>query len=187
MAKQKKQKGKSGVRETRSQRKRRKVRGRLNELMRVSFSPYACQQCGACCMAFAIIVTPADISREPRLKAYVMGADEVPEKVGKFLQVVPGKRDVLRGTIKRGKAKCPFVRKVHGKDVYTCSIYNTRPKMCRDYKTCAFHCAVAKLEKKGRNMRLWIKQMLQQRVSRQIITYSVMSEFEKQATKKIKE
>ena len=29
--------------------------------------------------------------------------------------------------------RCPFVRKVRGADRYTCTIYETRPQVCRDY------------------------------------------------------
>jgi len=29
--------------------------------------------------------------------------------------------------------RCPFVRKVRGTDRYTCTIYDTRPQVCRSY------------------------------------------------------
>ena len=29
--------------------------------------------------------------------------------------------------------QCPFVRKIRGTDRYTCTIYDTRPKVCRGY------------------------------------------------------
>ena len=31
------------------------------------------------------------------------------------------------------KERCPFVRKDPGKPTYRCTIYNTRPQVCRDY------------------------------------------------------
>lgn len=35
------------------------------------------------------------------------------------------------------RLRCPFVRKDRGKPTYTCSIYDTRPQVCRDYVPCA--------------------------------------------------
>jgi uncharacterized protein len=31
------------------------------------------------------------------------------------------------------RERCPFVRKVRGQNRYLCTIYETRPKVCRDY------------------------------------------------------
>jgi Fe-S-cluster containining protein len=31
------------------------------------------------------------------------------------------------------RSRCPFVRKVRGANRYLCSIYETRPQVCRDY------------------------------------------------------
>ena len=34
----------------------------------------------------------------------------------------------------RERWRCPFVRKVRGSPRYLCTIYETRPQICRDYK-----------------------------------------------------
>ena len=34
----------------------------------------------------------------------------------------------------RERERCPFVRKVRGSNRYLCSIYETRPQVCRDYE-----------------------------------------------------
>jgi Fe-S-cluster containining protein len=31
-------------------------------------------------------------------------------------------------------SRCPFVRKDRGRKTYKCTIYDTRPKVCHDYK-----------------------------------------------------
>jgi uncharacterized protein len=31
------------------------------------------------------------------------------------------------------RSRCPFVRKVRGQNRYLCTIYETRPQVCRDY------------------------------------------------------
>jgi Fe-S-cluster containining protein len=33
-----------------------------------------------------------------------------------------------------GRERCPFVRKVRGQPRYLCTIYETRPQVCRDYE-----------------------------------------------------
>ena len=35
--------------------------------------------------------------------------------------------------------RCPFVRKVRNQDRYTCTIYDTRPEVCREYPTNVSH------------------------------------------------
>lgn len=32
------------------------------------------------------------------------------------------------------RLRCPFVRKIRGQSRYLCTIYETRPQVCRDYK-----------------------------------------------------
>jgi Fe-S-cluster containining protein len=34
----------------------------------------------------------------------------------------------------RERSRCPFVRKVRGQNRYLCTIYETRPQVCRDYE-----------------------------------------------------
>jgi Fe-S-cluster containining protein len=44
------------------------------------------------------------------------------------------------------RARCPFVRKLPNRDQYTCTIYETRPEVCRQYEPWTPHaiCEIPK-------------------------------------------
>jgi len=92
-----------------------------------------CTQCGKCCTKTSYMeslqATGEDVLRWRRegrndiLRfAYVLGR---PDDPWADLWV-----DAHTG---RERSRCPFVKKVPGTNRYLCSIYETRPQVCRDY------------------------------------------------------
>jgi Fe-S-cluster containining protein len=93
-----------------------------------------CTNCGKCCTNAAFMgtlsATGDDVKRWRRERrrdilrfAAIMGPPEDP-----FADLWV---DDENGTERQ---RCPFVRKVRGQPRYLCSIYETRPQVCRDYE-----------------------------------------------------
>jgi Fe-S-cluster containining protein len=91
-----------------------------------------CTQCGKCCTnerwMNTLEATGDDVKRWRRQKrydilqhAFVLGPKDNPFA---DLWVTPDGNDVRR---------CPFVRKIRGVPRHTCTIYDTRPQVCRDF------------------------------------------------------
>ena len=93
----------------------------------------ACTNCGKCC-----------------INEYYMGSLQVSsEDVKRWMR--EGRSDILAWVNVLGEPeepwgdlwissqtgdeafRCPFVRKIRGSNRYLCSIYETRPQVCRDY------------------------------------------------------
>jgi Fe-S-cluster containining protein len=74
--------------------------------------------------------TGEDVRRWRREKRY---------DILRFASVLPGPRNDPRADLwideETGveRSRCPFVRKVRGSPRHLCSIYETRPQVCRDY------------------------------------------------------
>ena len=93
----------------------------------------ACTQCGRCCTNPSFMKTlPATGDDVKRWRkggradilewCSVLGDDANPYA---DLWISPRTGDEA--------SRCPFVRKIRGQDRYTCTIYNTRPEVCRAY------------------------------------------------------
>jgi|SRR6516164_8874653 len=94
-----------------------------------------CTNCGKCCTNPAFMgtlqATGEDVKRWRRQRrhdilrfASVLGPPEDP-----WADLwVDDERDGLE------HERCPFVRKVRGQPRYLCTIYETRPQVCRDYE-----------------------------------------------------
>lgn len=93
----------------------------------------ACTQCGRCCtnprFMGSLQATGDDI-----LRWQVEGREDIlayavilghPDDPFADLWVSPRTGEEA--------SRCPFVRKIRGQDKYTCTIYDTRPQVCRDY------------------------------------------------------
>jgi Fe-S-cluster containining protein len=94
-----------------------------------------CSRCGKCCTnpSFQgnLMATGEDVLRWQR---------EGRQDILRFAAVLPGPpdnpvADLWVDTEKRDKERerCPFVRKDRGQHTYRCTIYDTRPQVCRDY------------------------------------------------------
>jgi Fe-S-cluster containining protein len=139
--------------ETRAQRRRRLqhqstkssvfAHAALNKLVNWALKKRPCQRCGACCSAYSIGLTQADIEAEPRL---VEKSRPMAEITDLGTPPLPDETYFIVGT-GRGKI-CPFLD-VNSK---LCSIYATRPRTCRRFFSSAFMCKLAHLERLGANM-----------------------------------
>jgi Fe-S-cluster containining protein len=94
-----------------------------------------CTQCGRCCTDPSFMgsmqANADDIKRWRRQKrhdilmwAYIYGPNI---KFAPFADLWISPRTNTEAE------RCPFVRKVRNQDRYTCTIYETRPQVCRDY------------------------------------------------------
>lgn len=82
-------------------------------------TPWACSHCGACCITPHISVIPSDLEREPRLKPFEFEG---------------------RQCISANLERCPFLAEEN-----LCSIYETRPMTCREFKPAPWICQYEKL------------------------------------------
>jgi Fe-S-cluster containining protein len=92
-----------------------------------------CSMCGKCCTNVSfmetLIATGEDVlrwqreGREDILRfAFILGEPDNPYA------------DLWIDDEEREHKRCPFVRKVRGSKRYYCTIYETRPRVCRDYE-----------------------------------------------------
>ena len=97
-----------------------------------------CTNCGKCCTNPSFMgtlkATGEDVKRWRRegrqdiLRfAHVLGSRNDPWADLWIDSQAPDHRDPER-------YRCPFVRKVRGQPRYLCTIYETRPQVCRDYE-----------------------------------------------------
>jgi Fe-S-cluster containining protein len=92
-----------------------------------------CTQCGKCCthpgFMGTLQATGADVKRwrcegrDDILRfAHVLGSPSDPWA------------DLWIDETGTERERCPFVRKVRGQNRYLCTVYETRPQVCRDYE-----------------------------------------------------
>jgi Fe-S-cluster containining protein len=89
--------------------------------------PIQCTKCGKCCLAdMNAYVTPDDLQRWKRENRHdilhIMENEHAIWAGDHFISSIDGR--YLHG--------CPFLKWEGG--LYACSIYETRPQMCRDYQ-----------------------------------------------------
>jgi Fe-S-cluster containining protein len=65
---------------------------------------------------------------------YILRFVEVFGPGGLLLPVQPAYADLWIDERGVERQRCPFVRKVKGQPRYLCTIYETRPQVCRDYE-----------------------------------------------------
>lgn len=80
-----------------------------------------CKRCGHCCRTLILEASASDAKREPRLRAECL---PIKDTGGYF----------LNGFL--GDMACRFL----DKETNLCSIYPTRPQMCRDFKAGGHNC-----------------------------------------------
>jgi Fe-S-cluster containining protein len=89
--------------------------------------PHKCQGCGKCCHAFGITLSIADMNREPRLWSVAVPIQRVGNPKTRAFMAERKHPWIIGGKPHRG-APCIFLTPVN-----KCSIYKTRPQICRDY------------------------------------------------------
>ena len=114
----------------------------------------ACTQCGRCCTYAPFMETMQadadDIRRWRREKRndilmYAYIYDWKPNSVGRKMSFAFADLWISPRT-NEALGRCPFVRKVRNEDRYKCTIYETRPKACREYPIHVQHMAVVDCE-----------------------------------------
>ncbi|WP_319575168.1 YkgJ family cysteine cluster protein [uncultured Desulfobacter sp.] len=104
------------------------VKGLETDLMEMA-QKFKCVQCGHCCInlsdAYQTSVPDFDVSRWQYEKRY-----DILEWVDSFA----GLNDVwISPKTHDSVDRCPWLRKLPGKDKYTCRIHETKPIHCRDF------------------------------------------------------
>jgi uncharacterized protein len=101
-----------------------------------------CTQCGRCCTNESymrtLYATSEDVKRWRREKrydilrfVYVLGdIDDPTDDPPADLWI----DSEARANQNPERSRCPFVRKIRNTNRYTCTIYETRPQVCRDYE-----------------------------------------------------
>jgi len=86
----------------------------------------SCERCGKCCHVFGITLSIEDMNREPRLWDVAVPIQKVGNPKTRAFMAEKKHPWVIGGKKKRGDA-CVFLV---GNN---CTIYETRPRICRDY------------------------------------------------------
>lgn len=89
----------------------------------------ACDRCGACCRTFPILVSIGDARREPRIESEALRVEEWQRSQEWEFRLHPL-------PFNRG---CPFLS-----DDDSCSVYDTRPTVCRAFEAGSPQCAEAR-------------------------------------------
>ncbi len=90
---------------------------------------FVCSQCGKCCnsLGSAITIERAFDDRRFYCKVQVTGEH--------FVATVPGEYAALFGDPEKGEpGVCPFLRKALKGGPFLCTIYPTRPALCREFR-----------------------------------------------------
>ena len=93
---------------------------------------FVCDQCGKCCMSYgAVIKIERKISDRDYYCRYGITNELFP------VHVAAEHEDLFSDSLPAGTnpKSCPFLRKNRNKAGFTCTVYSTRPRPCRD-----FHC-----------------------------------------------
>lgn len=106
-----------------------------------------CNQCGKCCTNPGymgnLTATGADVKRWMK---------EEREDILKFVAILGSLdnpyADLWVTADGDEKERCPFVRKDKNKPTYRCTIYETRPEICRQYKPWSAHSICVELPTK---------------------------------------
>lgn len=94
----------------------------------------ACTQCGRCCtnadFMGSMEATEDDVTRWVKHRRYdILRFVDLVRPDGAFICA-----DLwVDNQTGNDRKRCPFVRKVRSQDRYTCTIYETRPEVCREF------------------------------------------------------
>lgn len=104
-----------------------------------------CQRCGKCCHAYIVLLTQDDLDREPKIFAVShpikSSEQEIINPDGKYCRITNTTEDNKR---------CPLY-----KDGIGCSIYDTRPDLCREYISSFCNCLYGRLGCVGFSVKAW--------------------------------
>lgn len=92
---------------------------------------YTCDQCGACCRTFCVRVSERDAEREPRIRNESI-------ELQPWIQTRTWKYQIFPLPFHTG---CCFLKPDN-----RCSVYETRPELCRDFQPGSDACQIARKE-----------------------------------------
>jgi Fe-S-cluster containining protein len=92
-------------------------------------SIYECDGCGVCCGAFPIFASKTDADREPRIAAETRLLPASLAQPGWSRQLFP----------------LPFLETCGFLEAKRCTIYATRPQVCRDFAAGGLQCQQARV------------------------------------------
>ena len=101
---------------------------------------FKCKQCGNCCLnlnAFYSCASEADVKRWEETGRYDILEWDDPVDFGDHWEhdiwINPRTGDDV--------SRCPWLRKLPGKDKYVCRIHDVKPDLCRNYPLSREHAA----------------------------------------------
>lgn len=104
-----------------------------------------CNKCGKCCSIYKLLLTQDDLDREPKLIASSCAIDQ---SVQERFNIDKKYRRIIN-TIESSQ-QCHFYAEGIG-----CSIYESRPEMCRNYIPTLNNCIKARMAYAGFNFEQW--------------------------------
>ena len=106
-----------------------------------------CQRCGKCCSAYIVLLTQEDLDREPKLftvsSNIKLSGQEIRNPDGKYCRET---------NTTEGNRTCPLYKEDVG-----CTIYDTRPDVCRNYRASFYNCLHGRLGSTGFSVKDWYK------------------------------
>lgn len=93
--------------------------------------PFECYQCGECCENLGLVYT---IREECGNLSFLMYNQYTGEETS--VRIDPDKRDLFldTGVFELLPNTCPFFRYYPGTEKACCTVHQTRPEICRDYR-----------------------------------------------------
>ncbi|MDH7593415.1 MAG: YkgJ family cysteine cluster protein [Methanomicrobiales archaeon] len=92
---------------------------------------FVCSRCGKCCMSFGRYISPERDLGGGRMQCRNQLDGEI------FIAAIEEGRDLFaleRGRPPRNPRWCRFLHYTPAEGMYTCMIYRTRPRFCREYR-----------------------------------------------------
>lgn len=166
----KKRRKKRGPEQSRAAKRRRLHRIQTKEIVFAASLPKECERCGACCMAFAVTLNDKDLEREPRLREHIIPQDKLLEHVQKGFVSKYNEKFAMS----QNKERCPFLEQDDEDEACYCTIYETRPHICRRFVASLITCRVARLELLGYNIKDAMDRALKQNVAHPVIIAQIM-------------
>jgi len=126
-----------------------------------------CERCGECCSAYVIQLTQKDLDREPKLF-------DVSHPIKSFEQVTRNPDGVycrLVNTDNKNR-KCPLYE-----DSIGCTIYETRPDVCRDFIPSHYSCLCSRLASAGFKVEPWYRNNMDAYCKTQLHHYTGLNPF----------
>jgi Fe-S-cluster containining protein len=148
-------------------RRREKRRQNIKSIAFEAMQKKPCQGCGVCCSSYAILLTQADVDREPKFKELAGPIEAITARLN--LSPFPDERYYVLGTEVRA-TRCPMLTPEN-----KCSVYDTRPRACRRYPSSLFWCHVAELEKAGAMVMNKLSELQKEGVPSERIVVAIMA------------